>query len=755
MTRIQRQPSAARAQNGLARAKARKHKVIMESITQKRKKLRCIIYFEAEAPPGYTFISAGNPKFTHVSSTGGRPDAELSQAIIDKEARDVIRDLFPNIPDNDTDQIIKTAFQKGQHKVGTAAELPLARRAQLAVVAHIRHIYTEYDQLLKKTSFQEARRKVEDSTLEKLVQWRGEDENGIPELEDVFREVIIISDDEDEDDEGSHSSHSSEPEIVNRDHSVEILSSKVIADRLETVGEKDKNLVMTPLENTSTGEFTGRFNIVQRAPVHKINKSKIDRRGFNRYQAWDRAMGRYRERQSTQGRQHDTLVKHGVSQKDNIGYRHFNDEADKGPKHHYIPMESSSLSPQHQAPDILHFPDGSMFSKIPSSIPEERAANQANFPPKHLFVAGPSFSSHRRDENPRKRIHPTGILVTNYDRDDSFFQNNTILPSIEYPDFVNTERPPVRSRASDSTHAQRGIYENSSTTRERPFEDLSRRIDVINLDGDNSDHPKRRRLESQHSLPSLRRPSSCGNDGFFQSIEQPQPDPRRYVGRVLDDNAMHMVPATNPDAKFLTRGHSEQRVQAISRLRPSVEKPSMEVIREPSEGFHREDGPYIVNPRLDPFRPNTVLVPRTSSYVIEPSRNTTNRETHRLYRPSPGHGSDGAGWRAKANSYEMQREIINSEDPSRAGSMHSSQLLPIRSQPSERHQLGVPIDSRSTSRSSIDPGARDWTPPTSHQLHGVRPTSQNSVFVTQKKKDTLPVSAIRRYEVQLEKSRNF
>jgi hypothetical protein len=38
----------------------------MESITQKRKKLRSIIYFEAEAPPGYTFISAGNPKFTSV-----------------------------------------------------------------------------------------------------------------------------------------------------------------------------------------------------------------------------------------------------------------------------------------------------------------------------------------------------------------------------------------------------------------------------------------------------------------------------------------------------------------------------------------------------------------------------------------------------------------------------------------------------------------------------------------------------------------
>jgi hypothetical protein len=373
-------------------------------------------------------------------------------------------------------------------------------------------------------------------------------------------------------------------------------------------------------------------------------------------------------------------------------------------------------------------------------------------------VAGPSFPSHRRDENPRKRIHPSGILATNYDRDNSSFHDNTILPSIEHPDFVNTQRLPIRGRPSGSTYTQRGIHDNPTTTRERPFEDLSRRIDVITLDDDNSDHPKRRRLESHHSLSSLRRPSSCGNDGLVQRIEKQQPDSRHYVGRVLDDNVVHTVPTTNRDANILTRGHSEQIVHTIAHPRPSLERPSMEVIREPSENFHREDGPLTVNPHLDPLRPNTVLVPRNNSYVIERSRNTTDRETHRLYRPSPGHGSDDAGWRAKANSYEMQREIINSEDPSRAGSVLSSQLHSIRSQPSERHQLSVPynqIDSRSTSRSSKDPGARDWTPPTAHQLHGVRPTSQNSGFVAQKKKDTLPVSAIRRYEVQLEKSRNF
>lgn len=207
-------------------------------------------------------------------------------------------------------------------------------------MAHIRHVYTEYDQLLKKTSFQEARRKVEDSTLERLVQWRGEDDNGMPELEDVFREVIIISDDEDEDDEGSHSSYSSDFEVINRDPSVEILSSNVITDRLEAAGEKDANLVTTPLENAGTGEFTGRYNIVQRVPAQKPNKSKIDRRGFNRYQAWDRAMGRFREKQSTQGRKHGPFINHGVPQEGNIGQRPLNDAVDERLKRHHIPVES-------------------------------------------------------------------------------------------------------------------------------------------------------------------------------------------------------------------------------------------------------------------------------------------------------------------------------------------------------------------------------------------------------------------------------
>lgn len=52
--------------------------------------------------------------FYDVGSNDGleRLSPEASQITINTEARDVLRDLFPNIPDSDLNQIIKTAFQK-------------------------------------------------------------------------------------------------------------------------------------------------------------------------------------------------------------------------------------------------------------------------------------------------------------------------------------------------------------------------------------------------------------------------------------------------------------------------------------------------------------------------------------------------------------------------------------------------------------------------------------------------------------------
>ncbi|KAL5334066.1 hypothetical protein BJX70DRAFT_391711 [Aspergillus crustosus] len=362
MTRVSRRPAsvlARRSPGSVAKRKTRKHKVILESVTREKKRLRSVISFEAKAPPGYTFISAGDPHLTtackefcrraglkvyavsttphmhthglsqHVhrigyhfpsavvatvcmdrglyltatgkavpfysmgNETGHKHTDSDSQITINTEARDVLKDLFPNIPDNDLNQIIKTAFQKGQRKVGTAVELPLARRAQLAVVAHIRHIYTNYDRLLKTTSFHEARATVEHPTLAKLVEWRGDDENGKTVLEDVFREVIVISDDEDSDIEG-------EPHPIHgRDTSVEVISSKPVIEELQMHPNYGNPILREAPVDFSEDETAPGFRFIPEVP----RKTKIDRRGFSRYQAWDRAINRYKNLASGSSRQ--------------------------------------------------------------------------------------------------------------------------------------------------------------------------------------------------------------------------------------------------------------------------------------------------------------------------------------------------------------------------------------------------------------------------------------------------------------------
>ncbi|EKV14970.1 hypothetical protein PDIP_41930 [Penicillium digitatum Pd1] len=326
----------------------------MESVTQEKKKLRSVICFEAQAPSGYTFIPAGNPQLTttckercrdeglqihavsttphhrhhnlsqhvhrigyhfpstvvaavcselgfYLTSTGKtvlstfpanrienprQTDSEISQKTLDTEARDALKDLFPNIPDKDLNQIIKTAFQKGQKKVGTATELPLARRAQLAVVAHIRHVYTDYDRLLKTTSFHEARGVVEHTTLAKVIEWRGDDENGQTVLEDVFREVIVISDDED-----SESDEDTAASAGHQNTSVEILPSDTRAHEIQCQPINNAKPLGRDLLRELSEEAPPGFRFVTRAPA----TDTINRRGFNRYKAWTRAVKEYRE----------------------------------------------------------------------------------------------------------------------------------------------------------------------------------------------------------------------------------------------------------------------------------------------------------------------------------------------------------------------------------------------------------------------------------------------------------------------------
>lgn len=116
--------------------------------------------------------------------------------------------------------------------------LPMARKVQLAVLAHIRHQYTEYDQLLRLISWHEARQRVQQPCLDLIVKWRGEDDTGVIELEDIFREVIVLDGDDgdegddDEVEEQVPGASSAESEVEMREASLEIISCRQLLPKM-------------------------------------------------------------------------------------------------------------------------------------------------------------------------------------------------------------------------------------------------------------------------------------------------------------------------------------------------------------------------------------------------------------------------------------------------------------------------------------------------------------------------------------------
>ncbi|KAF9694550.1 hypothetical protein EKO04_007426 [Ascochyta lentis] len=284
--------------------KKKPYKIVLEAVTQEKKKLHSILTYASNAPQGFGFVPAGHPEITewckeqcrqrnldvhivsakpknkmhadpeklshHVHRVGhhfpldiiklacskfgyeydedsglrktrtsdrenwmiqqvesystrqalhGRPTTEKGTK---DHISGAVREMFPKIPEADLSSIVNHAFEEGTNRVGNAKELSLARRVQLAVVAHIRHTYTDYDKMLKTGSWMEARQKVEHVSLAKLKEWRDETGEQSNEIEDTFREVIVLDDDEDETSDGGDTPDE-------REQSMEIVSNRVTA----------------------------------------------------------------------------------------------------------------------------------------------------------------------------------------------------------------------------------------------------------------------------------------------------------------------------------------------------------------------------------------------------------------------------------------------------------------------------------------------------------------------------------------------
>jgi hypothetical protein len=95
-------------------------------------------------------------------------------AAIEDNFEEAIVKLFPKIPKSEVPQILKHSLKKHSRRVGRTGTVALQDRVKLAVRAHIRHVHTEYDELLKHgTSRVTAREKTWERLNEVARQWGG------------------------------------------------------------------------------------------------------------------------------------------------------------------------------------------------------------------------------------------------------------------------------------------------------------------------------------------------------------------------------------------------------------------------------------------------------------------------------------------------------------------------------------------------------------------------------------------------------
>ena len=184
-------------------------------------------------------------------------------------------------------------------KVGTAPDLPLARRVQLAVVAHIRHNYTDYDALLRRVSWPTARAMAEKPSLDKLAEWRADNEDHPNAVEEILREVIVIPDD-DEDDEGSLHEAPGPSSRATRQRDIDINLSRTAQDELETraVDYGVNNGAQSRLGSTESDDAEeiqflgyGQYVIPRQ---EKGDQHEFQRIGAHRQRAWEQALSRRR-----------------------------------------------------------------------------------------------------------------------------------------------------------------------------------------------------------------------------------------------------------------------------------------------------------------------------------------------------------------------------------------------------------------------------------------------------------------------------
>jgi hypothetical protein len=94
-----------------------------------------------------------------------RADRQLAVKKADSKLKksfaEAVVSMYPQVPESEIPRIVDRATKKHSKRVGRTGKLDVDTRAKLAVRAHIRHVYTSYDKLLRDgIEWEEAREKT-------------------------------------------------------------------------------------------------------------------------------------------------------------------------------------------------------------------------------------------------------------------------------------------------------------------------------------------------------------------------------------------------------------------------------------------------------------------------------------------------------------------------------------------------------------------------------------------------------------------
>ncbi|KAH6722195.1 hypothetical protein BKA61DRAFT_592018 [Leptodontidium sp. MPI-SDFR-AT-0119] len=515
-----------------------------------------------------------------------------SQDEINKQADGVIRDLFPRIPNPDRVMIIEHAFKKGavfhgEPTVGLQAGIPLSRRVQLAVLAHIRHTHTRYDKLLRETTWMNARKAVEPVCLDILIKWRGDEETGRDQMDEILREVVIITDSEDEDDDDS-----SEEDSSDEDGEVTSASSTESSTQPNSRNQQRPPVTQArPSANTPAPSVVVRTNpsAISSRTRAKDPREKKEQRGFKRYQAaWQDAINRRQAprshtgtpyQESEVGRARSVVAAHGASPR-------------------YLLSESSRAEPTY----IPHRPSGLLRSEV--NVPHtERAVYYQDVPPHHPenlrtapYQSVPQhFGTSGNSQHPTMGYQPPQVVRRSPVKHGL---QDYLVPSIET----------ASSDVSSRIHEWNGPRVHDAINHSRvvgPRAQTPADHQVIVID-DDSPHVKRRRLvredESGHFRPlpsrdhSFHVPASHSDSLTLRSSSTAQP------GSTASSSTLRHSRAPTQSTQGLLRDTEAFYTDPVTGERlPIYDAPKPAYMPKHPDGMERGEGGFTTVQREDGY----------------------------------------------------------------------------------------------------------------------------------------------------------